>query len=243
MIEKITDAIVLKAKDFKDNDKIVYLFSPSEGKISGVLKGVKKASAKLKFAGEPFCFAEFTYVRRGEMATITNCFEKESFFELRRDVERFYCGCAVLEIASAFIAENQPNPQLFVKTIKTLQLLTDASVPPKSALIKFILAVFENFGQKLSFGRCAECGVRIDGGALFDFSAGGTLCTSCGGAFAMPVDESVRKVIDTIDSCDEQRLCTYKCGDILLKRALDFFADVFCRNFKKINSLKQLAEM
>jgi len=80
MNEKIVDAIVLKSQDYKENDKIVYLFSPAEGKFSAVLKGVKKASAKLKFAGEPFCFAEYTCVRRGDMATVINAMEKESFF-------------------------------------------------------------------------------------------------------------------------------------------------------------------
>ena len=46
MNEKIVDAIVLKSQDYKENDKIVYLFSPAEGKFSAVLKGVKKVVKK-----------------------------------------------------------------------------------------------------------------------------------------------------------------------------------------------------
>ena len=92
MTEIVTDAVVLRAMDFRDNDKIIFLLSPTEGKISAVLKGVKKAAAKLKYAGEPFCFAEFTLARRGGMATVAGCAQKESFFGLRQDVEAYYCG-------------------------------------------------------------------------------------------------------------------------------------------------------
>ena len=76
MTEIVTDAVVLRAMDFRDNDKIIFLLSPTEGKISAVLKGVKKAAAKLKYAGEPFCFAEFTLARRGGMATV--CFHSRN---------------------------------------------------------------------------------------------------------------------------------------------------------------------
>ena len=242
MIEKVTDAIVLKAKDFKDNDKIVYLFSPSEGKISAVLKGVKKAAAKLKFAGEPFCFAEFTLVQRGEMATVTNCAEIESFYEIRQDIESFYCGYAVLEIVSNFIEENQPNAQLFVETVKTLKQLAERQTDPKTVLIKFALKTFENFGQKPCFDRCAECGSKVEGNVYFDFSAGGVLCGNCRTDYAAPIDESVRKVLCNIDSLSDERLSTYKCGDILLKKTLAFLEDVFKQNFQKINSIKQILQ-
>ena len=53
-----TEAVVLKAIDYKDNDKLLTLFSPSLGKITAGIKGVKKPKAKLAFAAQPFCFAE-----------------------------------------------------------------------------------------------------------------------------------------------------------------------------------------
>ena len=153
MTEKIIDAIVLKSQDFKDNDKIVYLFSPAEGKLSAVLKGVKKASAKLKFAGEPFCFAEFCCVKRGDMYTITNAYQKESFFELRQDITTFYCGAAALELVSSFAMEGDSNPLLFVNLVKTLELLVQG-VNAKTVLAHFALTVLDNFGQKPCFEKC-----------------------------------------------------------------------------------------
>ena len=49
---------MLRAVDYGENDKILTLLSAEEGRITAGIKGVKKAGAKLKFAAQPFCFAE-----------------------------------------------------------------------------------------------------------------------------------------------------------------------------------------
>ena len=54
-----TDAIVLQSIDYKDNDKLLTLFSPTLGKITAGIRGVKKPKAKLAFSAQPFCFAEY----------------------------------------------------------------------------------------------------------------------------------------------------------------------------------------
>ena len=241
MTEKIIDAIVLKSQDFKDNDKIVYLFSPAEGKLSAVLKGVKKASAKLKFAGEPFCFAEYTCVKRGDMYTITNAYQKESFFELRQDITTFYCGVSALEIVSAFAVEGDSNPQLFVSLVKTLELLVQG-VSPKMVLAHFALTVLDNFGQKPCFEKCVQCGDKVSD-AKFCFEDGGVLCKNCDSDYSVSLDEGVRKVLVNLCSLKHEKLSTYKIGDVLANKTLYFLNDLFAKNFKKINSLNQLLQL
>lgn len=241
MNEIVTDAVVLKAMDFKDNDKIITLFSPSLGKVSGVLKGVKKATAKLKFAGEPFCFAEFTLVKKGELATIVNCVEKESFFEIRKDITAFYCGCAVLEIISKIIPENQPNPVLFVSAVKTLMALSSEEYDKIAVLIKFMLTAFQNFGMKLRFDSCSMCGRKNAVHWFFDVESGGAVCSEC--SQGLPLEENVRKVLYIIDGTDLTRLSSYSCVEVLLKKSLDFLSDVFVRVFGYLKSLPLPAEL
>lgn len=241
MTEKIIDAIVLKTQDFKDNDKIVYLFSPAEGKFSAVLKGVKKASAKLKFAGEPFCFAEFTCVKRGDMTTVTNAYQKESFFEIRQDITCFYCGMSALEIVSAFAQEGEKNPGLFVGLIKSLSLMAQG-INPKTVLAHFALFVLDNFGQKPCFESCAECGEKVHD-AFFCFDAGGVLCKNCQNDYAIKLDEGVRKVVLNLCSLTHERLANYKIGDVLADKTLQFLNDLLAKNFKKINSIIQLLQL
>ena len=60
------NALMLRAADYGENDKILTLLTAELGKISAGIKGVKKAGAKLKFAAQPFCFAEYILSKRGE---------------------------------------------------------------------------------------------------------------------------------------------------------------------------------
>ncbi len=47
------DALLLRAVDYGENDKMVTLLTAERGKIGVGMKGVKKAGAKLKFAAQP----------------------------------------------------------------------------------------------------------------------------------------------------------------------------------------------
>ena len=58
-MEVKVNALVIKSVDYKDNDKILTLYSLENGKITTNIKGVKRAGAKLKFASDPFCFCEY----------------------------------------------------------------------------------------------------------------------------------------------------------------------------------------
>ena len=75
-----TEGVVLQAIDYKDNDKLLTVFSPTLGKITAGIRGVKKPKAKLAFAAQPFCFAEYILAEKGGRYTVTGAYLHESFF-------------------------------------------------------------------------------------------------------------------------------------------------------------------
>ena len=89
-MELIVNAVMLKAIDYGENDKILTLLTAENGKITAGIKGVKKASAKLRFAAQPFCFAEYVLSQKGDRFTVINAAECESFYDLRTDIGKFY---------------------------------------------------------------------------------------------------------------------------------------------------------
>ena len=91
------NALMLRAVDYNENDKILTLLTAEKGKISAGIKGVKKAAAKLKFAAQPFCFAEYVLSSRGDKHTVINATECESFYDLRTDINKFYAASSAVE--------------------------------------------------------------------------------------------------------------------------------------------------
>ena len=99
------NALMLRAVDYLENDKILTLLTAERGKITAGIKGVRKAGAKLKFAAQPFCFAEYVLAGRGGRYTVTQASEGESFYELRCNIDKFYAASAVCETAAALTYE------------------------------------------------------------------------------------------------------------------------------------------
>ena len=73
MEEKLS-GIVVGGVNYGESDKILNIFTLEKGMVSAKIKGVKKAGAKLKFASEPFCFAEYVFSKSGDRCSSWSCY-------------------------------------------------------------------------------------------------------------------------------------------------------------------------
>ena len=167
-----TEAIVLQSIDYKDNDKLLTLFSPALGKLTAGAKGVKKPKAKLSFAAQPFCFAEYVLAEKGGRYTLTGAYLHESFFSLRYDIVRFYAACALAEITLSILYENENYEGLFIGLIEGLKSLALAEEDPAEAVATFTLIALRESGYPIDLGFLEECGGDVGERLWFDFADG-----------------------------------------------------------------------
>ncbi len=177
MEEKLS-GIVLSSINYGENDKILNVFTLEKGLISAKIKGVKKAGAKLKFASQPFCFAEFI-LRMGKAGyTVINASLIESFYAIREDIIKYYSGMAVLEFIRRFYQENIVAEGAFVSVVNTLKDITFNSQPTLS-LVKFFITALNGVGYALNLSGCVECGKLAGLRAFFDYERGAFYCEEC----------------------------------------------------------------
>ena len=179
-MEKKINALVLRAVDYGENDKILTLLSAEEGRITAGIKGVRKAGAKLKFAAQPFCFAEYVLAVSGDRYTVIQASECESFYELRTDVNRFYAACAVCEAAIALTYEGDDGENLFSDCVHAL---TDMCRGDEGvALISFLVNALRRSGYGIRLDDCAKCGENLLNAEKlrFDMDTGSFTCWDCG---------------------------------------------------------------
>ena len=167
-----TDAIVLQSLDYKDNDKLLTLFSPSLGKITAGIRGVKKPTAKLAFSAQPFCFAEYVLAEKNGRYTVTGAYLHESFFSLRYDIDRFYAACAATEVCLSVLMENEQHEGLFIGLIECLKGLSLSGEDSAETLISFLLIALRESGYPLDLGFFEEQDGDIGDKLWFDFSDG-----------------------------------------------------------------------
>ncbi len=176
MDEKL-DALVLRTADYGEYDRMLTLFTLQKGKISAAAKGVRRAGAKLRFAAQPFCFAEYVFAVRGGRRTVISASNTDGFYALREDVGKFYAAAAVCGLCDALLYENIVNEELFLRAVAALRAMCEGEEAP--ALISFFIKALELSGYALSPLVCADCGKELGSRACFDLSDGTFTCAAC----------------------------------------------------------------
>ncbi len=237
-----TQAITLKATDYKENDKLLLIYSVDLGKITVHARGIKKATAKLKFAGEPFCFGQFELACSHDRYTLKTCDQTESFYSLREDIVAFYAGCSILETLAVMETEAQSNPQVFVATLKSLSQLAEG-VNAQLVALHFVISYLELCGYKLQPSLCATCQQRLDGKAYLDLSQGGFVCQNCQTPNAVVVSRPAKALFDLLEGLPVEKLKNVNATGNQVKECLQILSTYLSYDFGKIKSLSELAKM
>lgn len=178
-MEEKYKAIVLGAVDYKDNDKILTLYSPEDGVISAAARGIKRANSKIKFAAQPFCYCEYVMRRKGDKLSVVSADIIESFYPMREDVLRLCAGAVALEYVRSFVREGMESGQLFVLLMEFLGAICYSGVSPRAALSKFLFEALGLSGYELNVDGCHKCRKTQFNRAFFDFDMGAPVCENC----------------------------------------------------------------
>ncbi|HIR22384.1 MAG TPA: DNA repair protein RecO [Candidatus Scatosoma pullicola] len=174
-----TDALVLRATDYGENDKLLTLFTPSRGKLTAGIRGVRKPKAKLSFAAQPFCFAEYVLAEKGGRYVVTNAYLYDGFFSLRTDIVRYYAACAVSETAEKLLVEDGESEGMFVAAAEALKNLSLTEGDAAEILLSFALSALRESGYMIDLDGCGICGGELGEKPYFDFAAGCFSCSAC----------------------------------------------------------------
>ena len=137
-MEEKQNGIVLGGVNYSESDKILNIFTLEKGIIGAKIKGVKKAGAKLKFASEPFCFAEFIFSKNGEKRSVIGASLIDSFYPVRENIEKYFCAGTVVEFIKHFYKEEMVDEQEFFLAVNALKDIAYTQ-NHLSALVKFLI--------------------------------------------------------------------------------------------------------
>lgn len=215
-----TKAIVIGSIDYKEKDKLVQLVSLEYGKIFAVIKGVRTDKAKLKFACQPFCFADFSFIKTGDKFQITSATLIDSFYDLTKDYDDYTNCLKMLDIVKETFVEEQTSTTVFVKLIKSLSEICYNKINSKIILIKFILSVLNDIGYGLKFNKCSVCGCDFERKKYINYSSGELVCMKCFEVGNKEIDSGIFSALKMINSTELERLNTIKISNNILDNAI-----------------------
>lgn len=182
--EESTPAIVLRARDYSESDRIVTLLTRDFGKLSGIAKGAKASKRRFERKLEPFSCVTLFFRRRplGQLVFISRAERGESAHPtIEDDLGKIALGSYMLELADALTTEEAEARSAYDLLIEALETL---SISPASPTLRYAyeLKMLRAAGYGLDFARCRLCQnvVEANGNPVyFVISRGGVVCGRC----------------------------------------------------------------
>ena len=200
--------IVLSAMPYRENDRLIQLFSVELGKVTAILKGVASSKAKMKFAGQVFCFGKFDLTASKGFYVVKGVDLVDSFFDLTQDYDIYKLSQSMLEVCSHILKPSIIAEKIFITLIKSLQNIVYNKIDAHIAVLKFFLSTLEDIGYGLNFETCDNCSMAFVGDIKFDENSGTFRCVDCSGG--VKVSRGDFMTLKLISSTEISRLHTLK---------------------------------
>jgi DNA repair protein RecO (recombination protein O) len=190
-----TEAIVLRSFRLREADRIVHMYTGTQGKIGAVVKGVRRTKSRFGARLEPFSRVQLVmYKGRGDLDTVTQAECVEWYPRLREHGGAIYTAGTACESVLRLFGEGEGNEAAYNLLCRELQLL-DArpDAAGGSNLLAFRMKLLLAAGFVPELADCASCGASAGPGALrFSAAAGGVICDDCGAGDGFMLDAPAR---------------------------------------------------
>lgn len=221
-----SEAIVLKRTEFRETSLITTFYTPTFGKIRGIIKGIRNRENRHEGTLDLGSVNWIVFYEKplSEIYLVSQVELKQVWHSLSHRLERLLYLQLILEEMEFLTPLHEPAPELYELLYKTLQALSNPfNDGTDSREVKKVTRYFETqmiacFGVKPQLDNCLVCRNPIEGDSWISFSRGGLLCREChpGEVFSEPVS------FETVDALRQLTGIHVGANDYLPLRRLIF---------------------
>jgi DNA repair protein RecO (recombination protein O) len=203
MAQQRTEAIVLRATDFGESDRIVHLFTREFGRVRGVAKGAKRSLKRFVGSLELLARVDLRFFEKktADLVRIETATLQDQFPGIRGDLDRFAHACVLAEIVTLATGERETHRPLYDTLTRALALidrLPDWPAQGPGVMRLLETRVLSLVGFEPAVTACLGCRKHLDAIARAAFSVhrGGVLCEGCAaGGDLIPVSVGTLKLL------------------------------------------------
>ncbi len=246
-IEK-TEAVVLRAVNYRDSSKIVTFYTKRYGKMSAIAKGARNPKSKFGSLLQPLNYLQIVFYRREsrQLQYVSSTEFVRYFKSLTSNMDKLSVAMALVEIINRVMHDEDENEKIFQLLVDSLTVLDTPDAVPGNVFIHFGLHTAIELGFAPAFTTCLRCGNRIDlekeRKVCYVVEKGGPLCEKCSSSInidfqlsgsALPILESLVRLSPVVAA-------KAKMEPVLRNELRDF---VFVYLKKHSGSLKELKSL
>ena len=262
-MKRAVDGLILKESVSGDNDKLIWVLTARDGRLSMTAKGARSVRSRVASVCRLFTYGNFEYYERNDRRWVSAGSVNESFFGLCSELEAFTLASYLSEIAFEITGEGVEAEEILRMTLNSLYCLENKKKPHWQIKATYELFAARESGMSPDLSGCCTCGCDEGSAFWLDVMNGAILCEKCMkkrgmGApipeydelstrnILLPISGSTLGAMRYIMSAPVSRIFAFtvkdeNCADELCRVAESYLVNHLERNFDTLDFYKKVS--
>lgn len=244
-----TKALVLRAVDYKESDKILTLLTADQGKLTASARGCRKKGSTIAAGCQLLCWSEMVLYEYKNRWVVKETATERQFEGVRTDIEKLALACYFSEVTEVLAVEGMPCPELLSLILNSLHALDQMNKPLAQVKAVFELKALCLAGYEPMLEGCAICGAEVPKNMRFHIREGVLHCADCrselGDGISMPLNPQALAAMQHIVYGDPKRLFSFRLDSGSLRQLANlteaYLHAQLERGFSTLDYYKQLS--
>ena len=127
--------IIIAKKDIEEADRYITIFMEDYGKVSTVIKGIRKSKKRDKTAVDILSLTDFQFYKKNDSLIISNFSTVKDYIGIKSDIDKINIAFYIFSILNQILVENGRNRKIYEVLEKTLDYLNISSDERKNYLL------------------------------------------------------------------------------------------------------------
>lgn len=174
-----TDGFVLRSKPFGENDRLITLLTPKEGRITAVAKGGRSLKSGSLPATQLFSYGNYEINHRGDYKWIRGASVLRQFPNLTSDIAKVALASYLASVADELSGENEEGEEILRLMLNSCYALDTGMRPDAQIKASFELRAAAMSGFMPDLSACRGCHRESADVMYLDVMNGRILCDDC----------------------------------------------------------------
>lgn len=127
--------IIIAKKDIEEADRYITIFMEDYGKVSTVIKGIRKSKKRDKTAVDILSLTDFQFYKKNDSLIISNFSTVKDYIGIKSDIDKINTAFYIFSILNQILVENGRDRKIYEVLEKTLDYLNISSDERKNYLL------------------------------------------------------------------------------------------------------------
>ena len=127
--------IIIAKKDIEEADRYITIFMEDYGKVSTIIKGIRKSKKRDKTAVDILSLTDFQFYKKNENLVISSFSTVKGYIGIKSDIDKINIAFYIFSVLNQILVENGRNRKIYEVLEKTLDYLNTSNDERKNYLL------------------------------------------------------------------------------------------------------------